>query len=636
MASLKQQAWSTLDIKSVDRAQRVIEGIASTPTPDRGGDSLDPMGAEFSLPMPFLWKHKDPVGEVFYAVARPDGIHMKARVSAVAVDAPTVLKDRIEEAWHSMSAKPPLVRGLSVGWSPLEAPTMVGQVRRFAKWVLGEVSAVVVPMNAEATILSVKSFDSPHPAAPGTGSGVRSPGVTGSSDRKHTMNTSEKLTSAKADLQTKAARLEELMNDDDQGNGLDAEQSAERNTLITEVKSMTETVSRLSTLEAAQAAQAGAVGYETNVPARIPAGRPTATRVEFKTAELPKGTLFTRYAMSIAAGKGSHADTLAYAKRWTSTPEVLQYIKSTEGVAFLNSPSWGSELVNPNTMQTEFVELLRAMTIVGRVPGFRMVPFNIPIITQTGGSTFEWVGEGGVKPVGELAFDRTTMPTSKVAGIIVITEELVRLSTPSAEATVRQDLTEQCARFIDEQFIRAAVSAGPNNPASITNGVTAPGAASGTDINALLADLAAAFAIFDNANIPTDNLVIVTTPAIARGISLMISPLGNFQFPGMQPNGGTLLGYPVVVSNSVDSGTLVIFKPSEIFLADDGRVTLDASNQATLSMAGGSPFGAPDFNLWQRNCIGIRAEEWIRWQKRRDNVVAVITGAAYGPAVGSP
>ncbi len=78
---------------------------------------------------------------------------------------------------------------------------------------------------------------------------------------------------------------------------------------------------------------------------------------------------------------------------------------------------------------------------------------------------------------------------------------------------------------------------------------------------------------------------------------------------------------------------IAIFKPGEILLADDGRVTLDASNQATLDMSGGN---SPTFNLWQKNCVGIRAERWIRWQARREDVVTLITGAAYGPAVGSP
>jgi HK97 family phage major capsid protein len=279
--------------------------------------------------------------------------------------------------------------------------------------------------------------------------------------------------------------------------------------------------------------------------------------------------------------------------------------------------------------------MLMPMTIIGRVPGFRRVPFNIPIITQTGGSTFEWVGEGGVKPVGELAFTRETMAWTKCAGIVVMTEELVRFSSPSAEATARQDLMEQCAKFLDEQFIQVGIAPGANNPASITYNVTSP-AASGTTVDALKADLQAALATFTAANIPINGLVIVTTPDIALGISLLTTDLGNApQGFNVTPTGGSLFGYPVIVSESVDSGVLVIFKPSEIFLADDGQVRLDASNQATLDMNGGSP-SSPTFNLWQRNCVGLRAERFINWKKRRADVVAVIDTAAYGPAAGSP
>jgi len=284
---------------------------------------------------------------------------------------------------------------------------------------------------------------------------------------------------------------------------------------------------------------------------------------------------------------------------------------------------------------TEFVEMLMPQTIIGKVPGFRKVPFNIPIITQTGGSTFEWVGEGAPKPVGELAFERTTLGYTKCAGIVVLTEELIRLSTPNAEDRARGDLIEQCAKFLDEQFIQVAIAAGASNPASITNGVNSP-AASGTDVDAVKADLMTALATFTAAKIPITGLVIATTPDLALGLSMLTNALG--QTPAgfnVTPSGGTLLGYQVIVSESVDAGTVVIFKPSEIFLADDGQVRLDASNQATLDMNSGSP-NTPIFSLWQRNCVGLRAERWIHWKKRRDSVVAVIDTAAYGPSVGSP
>jgi len=124
-------------------------------------------------------------------------------------------------------------------------------------------------------------------------------------------------------------------------------------------------------------------------------------------------------------------------------------------------------------------------------------------------------------------------------------------------------------------------------------------------------------------------LAVVTTPALARGISMTLGPMGLPMFPTVTPNGGTLMGYQLIVSASCEPGVIAIFKPSEIFVADDGRVTLDASNQATIDMAGGT---APVFSLWQRNCVGIRAERWIRWQKRRQDAVTLITGAAYGPS----
>lgn len=41
-----------------------ITGTASTPTTDRMGDVVEPMGAKFKTPMPLLWQHESdkPVG----------------------------------------------------------------------------------------------------------------------------------------------------------------------------------------------------------------------------------------------------------------------------------------------------------------------------------------------------------------------------------------------------------------------------------------------------------------------------------------------------------------------------------------------------------------------------------------------
>lgn len=628
------RAYATFHVKSVDTRQRIIEGIASTPTIDRGGDSMDPLGAKFSLPLPFLWFHRsdEPIGEVFEAIPRSDGIHIKARVSRVTI--PGRLKTLVDEAWSAFTASPPLVRGLSIGWSPItEAPIPgVKGARRVSEWLWGELSAVTIPMNVEATITAIKSLDTSRGTASGPYRTTILPGVSGLQSQASAMrNASEQLTEQQTLLQTKTARFAELEAASETDGGLDTADQTERTTLQTEIAELTGKVQRLKTIEQAQMAMAAPMATPTS--RTIQPTPPTQTRVE--VVNLPKGTRFTRVALATAAGRGSHSDTLAYARRWDGqTPEVSAYIKAMwghkadPGTSVVGSPAWGGELVNPSTIATEFVELLRAETIIGRVNGFRMTPFNIPIITQTAGSTFGWVGESDPKPVGELAFTRTTLPYHKVAGIVVLTEELVRLSTPNAEDSARRDLIEQCARFIDEAFIQVAKSAGADNPASITNGVSSP-SASGTTLAALMADLNTALGTLTAANIPLDGLAIVTTPEVALRLSLMTTSLGTTPSGiSMTPSGGTLLGYQVVVSNSVDADTLVIFKPSEIFLADDGGVTVDASNQATLDMAGST---SPTFSLWQRNCVGLRAERWITWAKRRSTVVAIIDTIAYVP-----
>jgi HK97 family phage major capsid protein/HK97 family phage prohead protease len=620
---LDKRAHSLVVFKAIDDDARIIEGTASSPALDTDGDTLDPKGAEYSLPMPLLWQHRsdEPIGFVTAARVTDKGITIRAQIAKG-------VSTRIDEAWALI--KGGLVRGLSVGAQLKEYSHKPTGGLTVTKWRWRELSAVTIPANQEASISLVKSADANALALLGTGAARHRshtrPAVAGAKRTGTVMNIAEQLASVNAQMTESTDLLNPLMQKSIDGDSLTPEEVTERETLTGKV---TELSKQRDTLEALQKAMGGAAQ-----PIAVKSvGLTPQPKVE--VVNLAKGVRFARVAMAIAAGKGSISDTMEYAKRWKGqTPEVFDTVKrmvtkAIEGTSVVGSPAWGGELVNPDTAMTEFVELLMPETIIGKVNGFDQVPFNIPIITQTGGSTFDWVEEGDPKPVGELAFERDTMGYAKCAGIVVLTEELVRLSTPKAEARVRDDMIKQCRKFLDEQFIRVGNSAGTSSPASITNGVASP-AASGTDVEALRLDLMTAMQTFTAASIPLTGLVIVMTPELALGISLMTNALG--QTPNgfnVTPTGGTLLGFPVIVSESVDSGTIVIFKPSEIFLADDGQVRIDASNQATLDMAGGS---TPTFSLWQKNCIALRAERWINWKKKRAAVVAIIDTAAYAPS----
>jgi hypothetical protein len=77
------RAYSVLDVKAIKEDQRVIEGIATTPSTDRMGDIIEPLGIEFENPMPLLWQHdrKEPIGHATFAKATKDGIRFRARIA---------------------------------------------------------------------------------------------------------------------------------------------------------------------------------------------------------------------------------------------------------------------------------------------------------------------------------------------------------------------------------------------------------------------------------------------------------------------------------------------------------------------------------------------------------------------------
>ena len=447
-----------------------------------------------------------------------------------------------------------------------------------------------------------------------------------------------------ATRQAKAARMGELMDAaGEEGETLAADDQEEYDGLVEEIKKIDAHLSRLDDLEKAMKASAKPVNGSTPQDASASRGG-ESVRVDVRQ-NLPKGTGFTRYVMAMAAARGVASEAIEFAKRWESqTPEVINYIrekhfgitKADPGTVYSpgGSPStWGGAyLAYPANLASEFVELLYPMTLLGRMTGWRNMPFNVRVGVQDGGSTVNWVGEAAAKPVTELSFTEALLTYSKIAGIVVLTEELVRLSTPSAEAAVRTDLTRSIAKFIDEQMLTANVTATANRPASLTNNVSAI-TASGYDADALYIDINEALAAYDDADTGVSNVYIVTTPALARGISTIRNPLGQFEFTGVTPSGGSLMGFPVLVSNSVPDGYMVFIKTDEVWLADDGGVSIDASREATLDMAGGN---TPTFNLFQKNCVAIRAERWIRWQKRRSMAVQLISGAAYNPSGSSP
>lgn len=667
---MNKRAYAELKLKAVGESdgKRRFTGIASTISTDRMDDVVVPKGAVFKLPLPLLWQHnsREPIGWVTAARIKENEIEVDCEVHLETE--PGKLKDRLDSAWQELKAG--LVRGLSIGFNPIEYSRIDGSYGlKYLQWEWMELSPVTIAANVEASITSIKSADLALLAAQshGQGGAVRlgvSPGASGqqsaavhrgfqlkpTAQKGTDMNIAEQLKALRDARATKAARMGAIMTKAaDEGRTTNADEETEFDELQADIAKADSDIARLETLERMNKSAAVAAGTERQLPAE---GRGTSVEVGriFGTRRnLEKGTAFTRYTMALLRTKGSIGEALNMATAmtekggaWNDTPEVALALKAASAAGSTTDSTFASSLVYAQNMTDEFIELLRPMTILGKfgmngIPALRRVPFNVRMASQTGGGTYGWVGEGAPKPVGELTITDVTLRWAKAAGIIVISDELAKFSSPSAEAVVRNDMLAGMANFSDLQFISPQVFEVTNvSPASVTNLVNdVP--ATGTTADAFRTDVSTLLGRMWTANLAPTSGVWVMSNRRATALSLMRNALGQKEFPDMTPMGGMLEGFPVIASEAVpdtsDGGMIVFINANDIFFSDDGPVTIDVSREATLQMdtAPTDPTVAATvlISLWQRNLIGLRAERYMNWKKRRDAAVQYISGANY-------
>ena len=655
------RAYSLLTIKSIDEDQRIITGIATTPSPDRVGDIVEPKGAEFNLPIPFLWQHnsREPLGHVTKAKVTAEGIEVTCEL--VKVDEPGKLKERLDEAWQSL--KSGLVRGLSIGFKELEYSRLDdgSYGYRFIRWLWLELSAVTIAANGECTIQTVKSIDTKQRAASGQKQfavvRLTPPGVSGKSQQTKTpkegsnVKISEKIARFEQKRAANMAAIATIHESTDES--LNDQQLEEIKTLEAEVATIDRDLPSLKRAEADLAKGAKPVRKIENEDGSDVTVQATPGVSVKAQPEPAKGIRFARYARCVGLAGKLNRDIMSVAKELYGDrdPNVVEMVKAAgTAVGALNTTTDTALIGNVGGF-ADFVEFLRAMTIVGRFgagsyPSLRRIPFRVPIVTQPTGSSAWWVGEGDGKPLTKPSFGRTTLAPLKVATIAVATMELLRDSSPSAEILIRDDLAAAIAERIDVSFIGTTgagnVSVSGVSPASITYGAEAIAATGTGDADDIRLDFRSAMQKFIDSKNPLNTGVVVMSSATALALSLMLNPLGQPEFPGITMQGGTFQGLPVMTSEYV-SDFIVIMNASDVWFADDGGVNIDMSTEASLQMVGGNDEGSTQtsitptatsvVSLWQTNSVGFRAERTLDWALRRSTAVVVITGVAYGGAV---
>lgn len=459
----------------------------------------------------------------------------------------------------------------------------------------------------------------------------------------------EQIRDLEATRAAKAARMTEVVQKSmEEGRSTDAAEQEEFDTLDAEVKEIDGDLVRLKRLEAlavqkGRTVVAPAVDEDPAKAGSQQRGGPAIIVSSKDKDETFKGQNFTRMVIARALahmegiGGASPADIAQ--KRWGKTnPTLVQVIKAGVAGGGSDSGEWGAELVQADTRYTgDFIEYLYGKTLFDQLP-LKAVPANVVIKGQDGASTGYWVGQSKAIPVTTADFSTVNLTPLKVGAIATLSKELVRDSSPAAEALVRDSLVQASAQKVDSTFFSATAASAGVSPAGILNGVAGHNS-HGTTIDGVIADLRQLYAIFQSFK-NASGLVIVTDPSTAKALSLMQNALGQFAFPGVTQNGGALLGDTVYTGDNVTAGHFILMKPSDIYRIGDSGVSVSVTDVATIEQDS-APQGAGDvptaasatlMSMWQTEMIGIKVVRSVNFAKRRSHAVQYIDNTSYGAA----
>jgi HK97 family phage major capsid protein len=348
-------------------------------------------------------------------------------------------------------------------------------------------------------------------------------------------------------------------------------------------------------------------------------------------------------AMAVAAlkqGNPVRPSDIAEARWGKTNPMLVQVMKANEvaGGGSGSGEAW-AELVSADNRYTgDFIEYLYSKTVYDRLP-LREVPANVSIKGMDGAFTGYWTGQSKAIKMSQGSGSTISLTPLKVAALTVLSNELLRDSSPSAEMIVRDGLEEALRQAIDSLFLSATAIDNGVAPAGILNNISAK-TSDGDDIQSVYTDWKALMGDFITAK-NTEGLYVVTTPTLATSLGLMRNALGMPEFQGIDTNGGTFQGRPVLTGDNVGSGDFILLKPSEIWRIADQGVQVSVSQEATIEQSS-APVGETDTpvamteymtSMFQEESTAFKVVRSVNFLKRRSTAVSYVGDANYGSGV---
>tara|TARA_R110000824_G_scaffold29123_3_gene97182 strand:+ start:1045 stop:2307 length:1263 start_codon:yes stop_codon:yes gene_type:complete len=357
--------------------------------------------------------------------------------------------------------------------------------------------------------------------------------------------------------------------------------------------------------------------------------------------ERQKGMAFARVVRAMAAArmnKMGQEGTVNILRSW-GDDDIAETISAAQTKALAAGDATAGGFLVPTEFSNEVIELLRAQSVVRRL-GARTVQMptgtlKYPKIATGANATY--IGENVNIGKSEEAFGQLTLTFKKLAVLTPISNDLLRYSSPSADAIVRDDLVSAMATKEDTSFLRGAGT--DATPKGLLNWAVADQkiAANGTvNLANITNDLGQLVVKLKQADIPMISPGWVMAPRTEQKLATIQTTTGAFAFRDEIVR-GTLWGWPVGVTTNVpitlDTTGAGNDNESEIYLVDFAQVLIGESQGLLVDSSQEAAYhdGSSVQAAFSLDQTVVRAIAEHDLGMRHDKAIAMLTGVTWTP-----
>lgn len=284
----------------------------------------------------------------------------------------------------------------------------------------------------------------------------------------------------------------------------------------------------------------------------------------------------------------------------------------------------------PPTVSNEIIPLLYPQSVVRQAGAMvvQMPTGTLRIPKLTGGASAAYVGENANIAASQQTFGQITMTFRKLAALVPVSFDLIRYSSPSADAIIRDDIVRQIASAENSAFLRADGTA--SNPKGMRYWATAANTLTSAGTYATLAnivtDLGAAMLALINANVPLTRAAFFITPSTWWRWYSAVATTGQFIYRD-EMSRGTIMGYPFYRSTQIPltlgSGSQtewMFVDMADVVIGEGTSLRIDASDTAAYVDSTNTVVSA-----YSQDQVIIRAITEHDLAVRRQESIAVMT-----------